>query len=137
MKLVKETKSQDINIQKPGPTNELVEECLHLLIDQKNKLLNQLTVAQREYRGRDRSGDEVDQSLEVLEEHKFFAKQERIRAQLLEIEFALGRIEAGSFGVCEETEEFIETDRLRAIPWTRLSIEGAELRESLKKRFAK
>jgi DnaK suppressor protein len=49
---------------------------------------------------------------------------------LIEIEFALARIENGQYGVCEETEEFIEHERLLAIPWTRFSIEGAEIRES-------
>jgi len=55
----------------------------------------------------------------------------------MEIEMALGRIENGTYGICEETEEPIETDRLLAIPWTRLSIEGAELRESLGRRYAR
>jgi DnaK suppressor protein len=49
----------------------------------------------------------------------------------------LGRIEKGTYGVCEETEEPIEVERLRAIPWTRLSIEGAELREALEHRYAR
>ena len=40
-------------------------------------------------------------------------------------------------GTVEETEELIEPERLRAIPWTRLSIEGAEIRESLTKRYAR
>jgi DnaK suppressor protein len=62
---------------------------------------------------------------------------ERLRAQLFEIDSALGRIENGSFGLCEETEEAIEPERLRAIPWTRLSIEGAEIRESMNKRYAR
>ena len=44
---------------------------------------------------------------------------------MLEIEFALSRIENGTYGICEMTEEKIENDRLLAIPWTRLSIEGA------------
>jgi DnaK suppressor protein len=56
---------------------------------------------------------------------------------LSEIESALGRIESGIFGLCEETEEPIEAERLLAIPWTRLSIEGAEIRESMNKRYAK
>ena len=62
---------------------------------------------------------------------------DRLRSQLYEIESALGRIENGSFGMCEETEEIIEVERLRAIPWTRLSIEGAEIRESVNKRYAR
>ena len=68
---------------------------------------------------------------------EFLSQQERLRTQLVEIENALARIENGTFGVCEETEEFIEHDRLRAIPWTRLSIEGAEIRESVNKKFAR
>ena len=36
-----------------------------------------------------------------------------------------------------ETEEEIEPERLRALPWTRLSIEGAEIRESMTKRYAR
>ena len=59
-----------------------------------------------------------------------------MRNQLLEIEFALARIENGEFGICEETNEPIEEQRLLTIPWTRLSIEGAEIRERYKKHYA-
>ena len=45
-------------------------------------------------------------------------------------------MEQGIFGICEETEEQIEIERLLALPWTRLSIEGAEIREAVRKRFA-
>jgi DnaK suppressor protein len=55
----------------------------------------------------------------------------------LEIESALARIERGSYGVCEETDEPIEIERLRAIPWTRLSIEGSEIREALSRRYVR
>ena len=54
----------------------------------------------------------------------------------MEIEFALARIEQGTYGICEETEEPIEVERLLAIPWTRLSIEGAEIREVMTKKYA-
>ena len=68
---------------------------------------------------------------------RFLEAQTRLRNQLFEIELALGKIEVGVYGVCEETEEPIEEERLLAIPWTRLSVEGAEIREDLSKRFAK
>ncbi len=58
-------------------------------------------------------------------------------ATLLEIDYALARIENGKYGVCEETQELIETERLLALPQTRLSIEGAEIRESLQIKFAR
>jgi DnaK suppressor protein len=83
------------------------------------------------------SGDEIDQTVAQMEEHSFLVSQERMRGQLLEIEMALSRIEQGNFGVCEETEEVIEVDRLLAVPWTRLSIEGAEIREATERKFAR
>ncbi len=75
--------------------------------------------------------------MRALAESEFLSMHERLRKQLMEIELALGRIEKGSYGVCEETDEPIEADRLLAIPWTRLSIEGAEIRESIRRRYAR
>ena len=72
-----------------------------------------------------------------LAELDFLSAQGRAKDRLLEIETALARIERGNYGVCEETDEPIEVERLRALPWTRLSIEGAEIRESLQKRYVR
>src|SRR5690606_9615869 len=41
-----------------------------------------------------------------------------------EVSEALERMEEGTYGVCEETEEPIGFKRLQAQPWTRLSIEA-------------
>lgn len=75
--------------------------------------------------------------MRALAESETLTLHERLRSQLLEIESALSRIENGTYGFCEETEEPIEADRLLAIPWTRLSIEGAEIRESSNKKYAR
>jgi DnaK suppressor protein len=91
----------------------------------------------RDYFSRDKGGDEGDQSMAALAETDFLNSQDRLRKQILEIELALSRIERGVFGICEETEEAIEIERLLAIPWTRLSIEGAEIQDTMSKRFAK
>ena len=82
------------------------------------------------------SGDEIDQAVAQGAENIFVLHQDRMRMQLFEIECALKRIHEGRFGICEETEELIEEKRLRALPHTRLSIEGAELREAMKKKYA-
>jgi RNA polymerase-binding protein DksA len=42
-----------------------------------------------------------------------------------EIEAALGRIEDGTYGVCEVCGKPIGAERLTAIPWTRLCIDDA------------
>jgi len=111
--------------------NELIEECKTKLIALKSELLNQFMTRRSELSQQEFRGDEIDLSSSIMAENEVLLAQNRIRHQLMEIEFALSRIDSGQFGMCEETDEPIEEERLRAIPWTRLSIEGAELREAL------
>jgi DnaK suppressor protein len=116
----------------------VIEACKSKLLETKMEIMNRVRENQkslRVYEGT--TGDEADQSVRVTEEADAVATQERLRSTLAEISFALARIENGSYGICEETEEYIEKDRLLAIPWTRLSIEGAEVRESVQRRFAR
>lgn len=115
----------------------LLKECRIKLVNAKAELLNRVKEARNHLDQDDKGGDEADQTVRVLAEQEFVNMQDRLRSQLMEIESALARIENGSFGLCEETEEPIEPERLRAIPWTRLSIEGAEIRESMTKRYAR
>ena len=112
-------------------------ECRKKLLVAKQDVLNRFRAAQLEFVHSEKSGDEGDQSVAHIAEHSFLILQDRMRQQLLEIETALARMEQGTFGICEETEEVIETERLLAIPWTRLSIEGAELREAMGRKFAR
>lgn len=118
-------------------SDQVIQECRRKLVLSKQELLNRFRTAQREFIHTEKSGDEGDQSVAHIAEHSFLVNQERIRNQLLEIEMALARMEQGKFGICEETEEVIETERLLAIPWTRLSIEGAELREAVSRKYAR
>lgn len=136
-------KAQIKPFPKPTPVKSkelsltLVAECKDKLLAIKSDLLNRVKEARGKLDQFERGGDEADQTMRLLAEQEMLNLTDRLRSQLLEIESALGRIESGNFGFCEETEEMIETDRLRAIPWTRLSIEGAEIRESMNKRYAR
>lgn len=116
---------------------KLVQECKSKLLNAKSELLNRVKEARANLVDDDKGGDEADQTVRVLAEAEFLNMQDRLRSQLIEVESALARIENGTFGLCEETEEPIEAERLLAIPWTRLSIEGAEIRESMNKRYAR
>ncbi|MCB0361170.1 MAG: TraR/DksA family transcriptional regulator [Bdellovibrionales bacterium] len=119
-------------------SGDLIIKCKKRLLDTKAELLNRVKEARMDlHTSEDRGGDEGDQTMRALAESEFLSMTERLRKQLMEIEIALSRIESGSYGICEETEEMIEPDRLLAIPWTRLSIEGAEIRESLRKKYAR
>ncbi len=124
-------------VQKMPMTGKIVEECKRKLLQTKADILNRVKEARSNLVDEDKGGDEADQTVRVLAEAEFLNMQDRLQGQLAEVESALARIENGSFGYCEETEEQIETERLRAIPWTRLSIEGAEIRESMTKRYAR
>jgi DnaK suppressor protein len=117
--------------------NTFIDICKKKLLEAKEELFNRRRQNQIAYARRDKHGDDVDNSMNTIAEHQFIVFQEHIRTQLLDIEKALGRIERGTFGICEETEEPIEKERLLTIPWTPLSIEGAEIRESLKRRYSK
>lgn len=117
---------------------KLIQECRDKLLSLKSDLINRVRENKKEFSSRQLlTGDEADQTNSVLEENNLLLTQERIQKQLLEIDFALDRILRGTFGVCEETEEPIEAERLRLIPWTTLSIEGAEIRDAKKKFYAK
>lgn len=117
-------------------TRALVDECRGKLLKTKEEILNRVQEVRKDLYFEDKGGDEADQTARILNEKEILTLHDRLRGQLFEIEQALSRIEIGTYGVCEETEEMIEPERLKAIPWTRLSIEGAELRESMKKRYA-
>jgi RNA polymerase-binding transcription factor DksA len=51
---------------------------------------------------------------------------------LNEIEDAIDRIFDGTFGVCQETNKPIKKNRLKAVPFTRFSLEGQDLFEKRK-----
>ena len=123
----------------PNLSQDLLEKCKQKLITAKADILNRVRESRQDlYNTEDaKGGDEGDQTMRALAESEFLSMHERLRKQLMEIELALSRIDKGIYGICEETEEPIEADRLLAIPWTRLSIEGAEIRETIKKRYAR
>ena len=120
----------------PKEKDNLVAVCRHKLIELRAELIDQLANRRQEHMERDTGRDDIDASQEALAEHQFLTTSNRMRKQIEEIDFALARIEDGQFGICEETEEPIESRRLLAVPWTRVSLEGAEIREERLKRFA-
>ncbi len=118
-------------------SKEFIEECHQSLLEQKTKLMNRSRSNHEELRrhSTERGGDETDLAVKSSMESGIVHNQHRLRHQLLEIEVALSKIAEGTYGICEETEEPIEVKRLQAIPWTRFSIEGAEIRESVQKQY--
>ena len=73
----------------------------------------------------------------VEEEHALELRtRDRERKLLKKIKQALGRVEDGSYGFCEETGEPIGLARLIARPTATLSVEAQSRRERMQKMFA-
>jgi DnaK suppressor protein len=82
---------------------------------------------------RERDPDIVDQgTLEADIQMDFHARERSFRL-LREIERALARIDDGTYGYCEETDEEIGLRRLEARPLATLCIEAQEKREQFDK----
>lgn len=73
--------------------------------------------------------DFADTASGELERERLFATLLAEGNRLSEVEAALERIAAGTYGVCEATGKVIPDERLRALPWTRYTREAAEARE--------
>ncbi len=70
----------------------------------------------------DRASSETDRSIELR-------ARDRQRKLIAKIEAALGRLDDGTYGYCEETGEPISLKRLDARPIATLSIEAQERHE--------
>ena len=75
------------------------------------------------------SGDMADQASAETDRDLLALNRGRTRASLVQVDRALARIENGTFGICEDTGEPIETRRLEAQPTATLSIDAQEQRE--------
>ena len=81
--------------------------------------------------GNERGGDEADQVTRLQQETQYTGRIQRDLQMLKRITTALERMERGTYGICEQTGEAISFTRLSAVPWTTLSLEGAEELEEM------
>lgn len=73
--------------------------------------------------------ESADTAREELDRDILWAELEAENNRLFEIDAALNRIRAGTYGTCEATGEPIGAARLRVIPWTRYCHDAAEAAE--------
>jgi DnaK suppressor protein len=76
----------------------------------------------------DRASVETDRALELR-------TRDRARKLISKIDQALGRLEGGTYGFCEETGEPIGLRRLEARPIATLSIEAQERHERMERAY--
>ncbi|EQC51916.1 TraR/DksA family transcriptional regulator [Bacteriovorax sp. DB6_IX] len=81
--------------------------------------------------------DEADIATAVINQQVTFNMRAREMEKLRNIEFALQRIEEGTYGHCDECDDPIGKKRLENQPWADLCITHAEEREREENRFKK
>ena len=75
-------------------------------------------------------GDQTDHASAASEREFEFQNRERILGLTRQTERALSKLEAGTYGYCEDTGEPIGLKRLMAQPATSLSLEAQQAREA-------
>lgn len=72
---------------------------------------------------------QADMGTETFEREKDISILEQIEAELADVEYALRRLDDGTYGTCEACGKAIDRDRLEALPATRLCREDQEKAE--------
>jgi len=106
------------------------------LVKQKNDIIDSLKETSENLQNQEREADDNDRA--SLEEERWLELRIRDReAKLLgKIDEALGRIEDGSYGYCEDTGDEIGIERILVRPTATLSIDAKQRRESIEKGFS-
>ena len=92
------------------------------LLQMKNKLVAEIDSELRAERegNKDEGMDTYDLASEERDREINFILSDRERVKIKQIDDALGRLEEGSYGVCESCGLEIAQERLEAMPFTRL-----------------
>lgn len=69
----------------------------------------------------------ADTGTETFNRERDMGTLESIDSELSEVQAALERLEAGTYGVCEACSRAIPAERLESLPATRFCVEDAEL----------
>ncbi len=111
---------------------KFIEEQKHKLLTLKEELLGHMrSVDKEELMVVPEEGlEDGDIATQTLIQNVSIGLRSRDLERLREIEYALERIEQGTYGICEDTEEPIEKRRLEKMPWARLSLEAQAEREN-------
>ena len=107
------------------------EHFKQLLLDERQRAQEALERLQREDEGQlEDEQEEIqsdnhlgDMATSMYDRELDYTLEENVERVLGEIDAALGRIENGTYGVCENGGEQIPPERLEAIPWTTLCID--------------
>ncbi len=139
----KRKKTSKAIVQEPTPKTRLSSADLHhyreLLLQKRKEILGNVSEIEGEALRKSRldaSGDlssmpihMADLGTDNFEQEFSLELMDSERRLLVEIDDALNRITAGTYGICEGTGKPIAKARLEAQPWARYSVEYAKMME--------
>jgi DnaK suppressor protein len=119
-------------------TKKQLETLKKLLLEEKKKILAHLNELQSQSQATssDVSGDEVDVASISIDSNTLRKIGTRESKYLSEIERALKKMEADTYGVCEMSGEDIPYERLLARPTAKYTIECQEIHERQEKQYS-
>ena len=100
------------------------------LLEQKRTELAEDYSAARSRTSQDRDDggeDYIDTAVASYTKEFLYSLTDLERRQLIAVEKALGTIDEGTYGTCEECGEAIEDKRLEAVPWASYCLSCQEL----------
>lgn len=108
-----------------------------LLLAERRRVMAALENLEKENRGsvEDETGEETqdqhlaDAATAMHDRELDYGIADGERGLLAEIDAALGRIEAGTYGICTNCGRPISEERLEALPWASLCIDDARAQE--------
>ena len=113
-----------------------LKQAKETLLDMKSQVLRGIRNDLKEDREgqKDDGRDTYDVASEERDREINYLLTDRDRGKLQSIDQALERIEQGTYGICESCEGEITSERLRAMPFTRLCVQCQSERENEAKR---
>jgi DnaK suppressor protein len=116
-------------------TSSEIREFEALLLAKRNELLGNVSYMENDALREERSDlssmpiHMADLGTDCYEQEFTLGLMDSERKVIYEIDYALNRIEEGTYGICEIGGEHIPKQRLEAIPWARFCVGCAELFE--------
>lgn len=111
------------------------KELVEMLEEKRSELSSKLRKRRGGTTAEQSPGDEADLAAEDAEMSLETRLMDRDAKLLREVERALDKVDGGTFGLCEGTDEPIGYARLKLRPWTRYSVTYKEELEREEKRL--
>jgi DnaK suppressor protein len=96
------------------------------LVAERERLLGDAAIPSAVAEAGPREADPSDEATDSLVQHEALAGSQHAQRRLSEVDAALARMDAGSYGTSEISGEPIGYPRLSAVPWARFTVAEQE-----------